>query len=89
MTWRTRNDMTSNLRTAFIVGLLILVIFLWILWCTAGPEAETAEYIETPQQREQIEKRMRYHGLGMNGVEVMRECGESWCFYRQGQWVRL
>ena len=83
--------MTTRQKEIIGIACLILFIFIYVLWCTTDifPLIKRVEYTETPQQRAQIEKRMRYHGLGMNGVEVMRECGESWCFYRGGEWVRL
>ena len=90
MTWRHRNDMTVNLRTALIVGLLVVAIYSWMIWCTSEPETvniDRSEYTETPRQREWVEKRIAYHGL--NGVVVLRGSARGWEFYRDGQWCKL
>lgn len=90
MTWRNRNDMPGNLRTALIVGLLVGAIYVWMLWCTAGPETvkvNQSEYTETPRQREWVERRIAYHGL--TGVVVLRGSARGWEFYRDDQWCKL
>ena len=83
--------MTTRQKEIIGIACLILVILIWVLWCTAPDpiQVNRAEYTETPKQRAEIEKRMRYHGLGMNGVEVLKECEGAWCFYRDNQWIKL
>ena len=75
-----------------VIALMVLIIMALVEACERLriPEPPPIEpYIQTPEEREWVKKRMRYHGLGMNGVEVMKEIDGHWHFYRDGQWIRL
>jgi hypothetical protein len=93
MSWHNRHNKESNIKTAFVIGLLVFVILSLILTYKAVPDrapVKPVEYRETPEQRAWIEKRMRYHGL-MGHFTVCRESARGWEFYRDadGKWCKL
>ena len=82
--------MTTRQKEIIGIAFLILAVFIWVRWCTTDIfplQAKRPEYIETPQQRKLIERRIAYHGL--NGVVVLRESNRGWEFSRDGQWCKL
>jgi hypothetical protein len=84
--------MEQNIKTVFVIGIIVFVIFSLFLRYKTLPDpapAKSIGYKETPAEKAYIGQRLGYYGHYADGVIVLKESKREWEFYRNGKYCRL